>query len=83
MKEVDKGLNAVPSKVTTRTSDMVLGMFPENWFFDRSNSSKDFMFPTSKGSSPLRKFEDKLRNKRYLRVHIDEVSQKLVHWSED
>ena len=42
---------------------MVLGMFPENWFFDRSNTSKDFMFPTSRGSWLLRKFEDKLRIK--------------------
>ena len=51
---------------------MVLGMFPENWFFDKSNTSKDFMFPTSRGSWQLRKFEDKLRTKRSLRVHRDE-----------
>ena len=51
---------------------MVLGIFPENWFFDRSNTSKDFMFPTSRCSWLLRKFEDKLRIKRSLRVHRDE-----------
>ncbi|RVW59877.1 Retrovirus-related Pol polyprotein from transposon TNT 1-94 [Vitis vinifera] len=38
----------------------------------RSNTSKDFMFPTSRGSWLLRKFEDKLRIKRSLRVHRDE-----------
>ena len=50
----------------------MLGMFPENLFFDRSKTSKDFMFPTSRGSWLLRKFEDKLRTKRSLRVHRDE-----------
>ncbi|RYQ82035.1 hypothetical protein Ahy_B10g100611 isoform C [Arachis hypogaea] len=54
---------------------MVVGMLPENSFFDRSNRTRALNLPISYGSSPTRALDDKFTSKTSLRFQKEDVSK--------
>ncbi|CAN6560003.1 unnamed protein product [Malus baccata var. baccata] len=51
---------------------MLLGMFPENWLFDKSISTTSLNFPISSESGPTRELDDKFRCNIWLSSHKED-----------